>query len=336
MLFGVVPALVKAMRRRDFIKVIVVSAAAWPLAARAQHAGKLPTIGILGVNSSVWGPWTAALIGRLRELNWIEGRTITVEYRWDEGRPERFKENAAELVRQNVDVIITRGSVVPLLKQATTTIPIVFAVSFDPVRDTLVQSLAHPGGNVTGMSTQPLDLVGKRLELSRGVIPQLRRLAIMADADSRESVLEVGEMQALARTLGLEITPLEIRRTEDIAPAFETLKSQTDALYVVTDALMAASRTRIISFALSARLPTIFGYRDYVKAGGLMSYGPDFTDLFRRTADIVDKILHGTNPSDIPVEQPTKFEFVLNLTTAKALGLTIPASFLSLADDLIE
>ena len=320
------------MQRREFIKVIGGSAAAWPLAARAQHAGKLPTIGILGVNSSVWGPWTAALIGRLRELNWIEGRTITVEYRWDEGRPERFKENAAELVRQNVDVIITRGSVVPLLKQATTTIPIVFAVSFDPVRDTLVQSLAHQGGNVTGMSTQPLDLVGKRLELSRGVIPQLRRLAIMADADSRESVLEVGEMQALARTLGLEITPLEIRRTEDIAPAFETLKSQTDALYVVTD----ASRTRIISFALSARLPTIFGYRDYVKAGGLMSYGPDFTDLFRRTADIVDKILHGTNPSDIPVEQPTKFEFVINLTTANALGLAIPETLLATADEVIQ
>ena len=156
----------------------------------------------------------------------------------------------------------------------------------------------------------------------------------MADADSRESVLEVGEMQALARTLGLEITSLEIRRTEDIAPAFETLKSQTDALYVVSDALIAASRTRIITFALSARLPTMFSYRDYVKAGGLMSYGPDVTDLFRHAADIVDKILHGTKPGDVPVEQPTKFEFVLNLTTAKALGLTIPASFLSLADKL--
>ena len=324
------------MRRRDFIKGIVGSAVAWPLAARAQQTGRPPTIGILGASSSVWGPWTAAFIGRLRELNWVEGRTIRIEYRWDEGHPERVQANAAELVRQNVDVIITRGSVVPLLKQATTTIPIVFAVSFDPVRDTLVQSLAHPGGNVTGMSTQPLDLVGKRLELSRGVIPQLRRLAIMADADSRESVLEVGEMQALARTLGLEITPLEIRRTEDIAPAFETLKSQTDALYVVTDALMAASRTRIISFALSARLPTIFGYRDYVKAGGLMSYGADFTDLFRRSADLVDKILRGTKPGDIPVEEPTKFEFVINLTTAQALGLTIPASYLSLADELIE
>ena len=324
------------MRRRDFIKVIAGSAAARPLAARAQQTGKLPTVGILGASSSVWGPWIAAFIGRLRELNWVEGRTITFEYRWDEARPERVREYAAELVRQNVDVIVTYGNAVPLLKQATTTIPIVFAISFDPVRGGLVQSFARPGGNVTGVSPQQLDLVGKRLELLRGVIPQLRRLAIMADADYPESALEVGEAQAVARALGLEITPLEIRRTEDIAPAFETLKSQTDALYVVSDALMAASRTRIITFALSARLPTIFSYRDYVKAGGLMSYGPDFTDLFRHAADIVDKILHGTKPGDVPVEQPTKFEFVLNLTTAKALGLTIPASFLSLADDLIE
>ena len=324
------------MRRRDFIKGIVGSAVAWPLAARAQQTGRPPTIGILGASSSVWGPWTAAFIGRLRELNWVEGRTIRIEYRWDEGHPERVQANAAELVRQNVDVIVTYEGAVRLLKRATPTIPIVFAISFDPVRGALVQSFAHPGGNVIGMSAQLTDLVGKRLELLRGVIPQLRRLAIMADADYRESALEAGEVQAAARTLGLEITSLEIRRTEDIAPAFETLKSQTDALYVISDALMAANRTRIITFALSARLPTIFGYRDYVKAGGLMSYGPDFTDLFRHAADMVDKILHGTKPGDIPVEQPTKFGFVLNLTTAKALGLTIPASFLSLANDLIE
>jgi putative ABC transport system substrate-binding protein len=324
------------MRRRDFIKVAAGGAITWPLAAHAQQTSKLPTIGILGVNSSVWGPWTAAFVRRLRELSWIEGRTITFEYRWDEGRPERVKANAAELVQQHVDVIVTRGTAVPLLKQVTTTIPIVFAVSFDPVRDALVQSLARPGGNVTGLSVQSTDLVGKRLELLLGVIPQLRRLAIMGDADYPESVLEVGEGQVAARTLGLEITTLEIRRTEDIAPAFETLKSQTDALYVVSDPLMAASRTRIITFALSARLPTIFSYRDYVKAGGLMSYGPDYTDLFRRAADIVNKLLHGTKAGDVPVELPTKFEFVLNLTTAKALGLTIPASFLSLADDLIE
>jgi putative ABC transport system substrate-binding protein len=324
------------MRRREFVTLLSGAATAWTLAARAQQTGKLPTIGILGVNSSVWGPWTAAFIGRLRELNWVEGRTITFEYRWDEGRPERVKENAAELVRQNVDVIVTRGSAVAALKQATTAIPIVFAVAVDPVVGGLVSSLARPGGNVTGLSVQQPELFGKRLELLRGVIPQLRRLAIMANADYRESVLELGEVQAAARTLGLGITPLEIRRTEDIAPAFETLKGQTDALYVVSDALVAANRTRIITFALSARLPTIFSYRDYVKAGGLMSYGADFTDIFRRAADIVDKILHGTKPGDVPVEQPTKFEFVLNLTTAKALGLTIPASFLSLADDLIE
>ena len=216
----------KAMRRRDFIKGIVGSAVAWPLAARAQQTGKLPTIGILGPSSSVWGPWTAAFIGRLRELNWVEGRTIRFEYRWDEGHPERVKANAAALIRQNVDVIVTYGKAVQLLKQATTTIPIVFAIASDPIGDALVKSLAHPGGNVTGMSVQSFDLVGKRLELLRGVIPQLRRLAIMADADFPESALEVGEMQAAARTLGLEITPLEIRRTEDIAPAFETLKGQ--------------------------------------------------------------------------------------------------------------
>jgi ABC-type uncharacterized transport system substrate-binding protein len=324
------------MRRRDFIEVVAGSAITWPIEARAQQTGKVPTIGILGVNSSVWGPWTAAFIGRLRELNWVEGRTVTFEYRWDEGRPERVKENAADLVRHNVDVIVTRGSAVAALKQATTAIPIVFAVALDPVAGGLVSSLARPGGNVTGLSVQQIDLFGKRLELLRGVIPQLRRLAIMANADYRESVLEVGDVQAAARTLGLGITPLEIRRTEDIARAFETLKPQTDALYVVSDALVAANRTLIITFALSARLPTIFSYRDYVKAGGLMSYGADFTDLFRRAADIVDKILHGAKPGDLPVEQPTKFEFVLNLTTAKALGLTIPASFLSLADDLIE
>src|SRR5215469_4407673 len=174
------------MRRRDFIKGIAGSATIWPLAARAQQTGKLPTIGILGASSSAWGPWTAAFVGRLRELNWVEGRTIRFEYRWDEGRPERVKENAAELVRQNVDVIVTYEKAVTLLKQATPTIPIVFAISFDPVRSALVQSFAHPGGNVTGMSTQFPDLVGKRLELLRGVIPQLRRLAIMY-ADYRES-----------------------------------------------------------------------------------------------------------------------------------------------------
>src|SRR6516164_4644132 len=239
------------MQRREFIKVIAGSAAAWPLAARAQQTGKLPTIGVLGVNSSVWGPWTAAFIGRLRELNWVEGRTIRIEYRWDEGHPDRVKANAAELVRQNVDVIVTYGKAVQLLKQETPTIPVVFAIGFDPVRNGLVQSLARPGGNVTGLSPQMTDLVGKRLELLRGVIPQLRQLAIMADADYPDSVFEAGEVQAAARTLGLEITPLEIRRTEDIAPAFETLKGQTDALYVVSDALIAASRTRIITFALT-------------------------------------------------------------------------------------
>jgi putative ABC transport system substrate-binding protein len=193
---------------------------------------------------------------------------------------------------------------------------------------------------MTGVSIQQSDLVGKRLELLHDVIPQLHRLAFIADAGSRESVLEAEDLSAMARTLGLEVVPMEIRRAEDIPPAFEALRAhadaQADALYVASDAFISANRTRIITFALSQRLPTIFSYRDYAQAGGLMSYGPNFADLYRRTADIVDKILRGTKPRDIPVEQPTKFEFVINLTTAKALGLTIPASLMSLADELIE
>jgi putative tryptophan/tyrosine transport system substrate-binding protein len=209
-------------------------------------------------------------------------------------------------------------------------------VAVDPVGGGLVASLARPGGNVTGLSVQQTDLGGKKLELLREVVPRFRRLAIMADVGYPDSVREAGSVQATARTLGLEVTPLEIRRAEDIAPAFEALNARADALYVVSDALVATNRSRIITFALATRLPTIFAYRDYVQAGGLMAYGPNFSDQFRRAADYVDKILRGTNPGDIPVEQPTKFELVINLTTAKALGLTIPESFLARADELIE
>jgi putative tryptophan/tyrosine transport system substrate-binding protein len=275
-------------------------------------------------------------VARLRELGWIEGRTIAIEYRWSEGRPERYAEIAAEFVRLKVDVIVTVGSAVPTVKQATAVIPIVFAIAADPVGNGLVASLAKPGGNVTGLSLQETELAGKRLELLREVVPRFRRLAIMANVGSPQSVLEMGETQAAARTLGLEVAPLEIRRAQDIAPAFEALNAQADALYVAGDQLVAANRTRILTFALGARLPTIFGARAYVQAGALMSYGPSFPDLFRRAAEMVDKILRGTKPGDIPVEQPTKFEFVLNLTTAKVLGLTIPESFLLRADSVIE
>ena len=323
------------MNRRKMMAALG-GAAAWPLAARAQQAGKVPTIGFMGTDPSSWSPYTAAFSQRMRELGWIDNRTIAVEYRWAEGRSERYAEIAAEFVRLNVNVIVTSGIAVAIAKQATSVIPIVFAISDDPVGGGLVASLARPGGNVTGLSVQSTDLTGKRLELLREIVPRIHRLALIGNAGYLQAVLEIGEVRAKALALGLEVAPLEIRRAEDVAPAFDALKSQADALYVVGDALMNANRTRIITFAHTARLPTIFNSRDWVQFGGLMSYGPNFPDLFRRAADLVDKILHGTKPSDIPVERPTKFDLVLNLTTAKALGLAIPDKLLALANEVIE
>jgi putative ABC transport system substrate-binding protein len=324
------------MERREFIKVLCGFVSGWPLAAYAQQAGKPRRIGLLGADATVWRPWTAAFVARLRELGWIEGETIAIEYRWAGGSSERVSEIASQFLRQNVDVIVTYGSAVTILKQATMTIPIVFAVAFDPVRGGLVQSLAKPGGNVTGVSIQQPDLVGKRLELLREAIPQLRRLAILANADYAEPMLEAERVKSTAQALGLEVARLGISRPQDIAPAFETLRNKADALYVVSDAFVATNRARIIALALSERLPTILSYDDYVEAGGLMSYGPNFTDLFRRAADMVDKILHGTKPGDIPIEQLTKFDLAINIKTATTLGLTIPATLLATADEVIK
>jgi len=323
------------VRRRAFIAGLG-GAAAWPMLACAQQAAKVPTIGFLGTDASLWSPWTAAFVGRLRELGWIEGRTVAIEYRWAESRPERYAEIAAEFVRLKVDVILTAAPAVPTLKRATAAIPIVFVFGLDPVGSGVVASLARPGGNVTGLSNQSADLAGKRLQLLHEVVPRLRRLAIMVDVGNNEAPLEMSEVQAAARVLGLEVVPLEIRRAEDIAPAFEALNAQADALFIVSAALFAANRTRIITLALGARLPTTFDNRSMIQAGGLMSYGPDFSDQLRRSADLVGKILRGTKPGDIPVEQPTKFELVINLKTAKALGLTIPETLLATADEVIQ
>ena len=323
------------MRRRRFITLLGGAAAAWPMAARAQQ--KLPTIGLLGTASaSAWGPWTAAFVKRLRELGWIEGRTIAIEYRWADGRRERFTEIAAEFVERKVDVILTSGAAGNAAKKATSTIPIIFAVANDPLGSGLVASLARPGGNVTGLSAQQSDLVSKRLELLREVVPGFRQLAIMANVGYPAAVLEMDEVQGTARTFGFEVAKLEIRRPEDIAPAFEALKGRAEALYVCSDPLVNANRIRINTLALVARLPTSYAQREYVDAGGLMSYGPNFADLFRRSAELVDKVLRGTKPADIPVEQPTKFELVINLKTAKALGLDVPPTLLARADEVIE
>jgi putative ABC transport system substrate-binding protein len=322
------------LKRREFM-TLLGGAAAWPLSARAQQT-RLPIIGFLGADATAWSLWTTAFVQRLHELGWVEGRTVAIEYRWNEGQPERIAQIAAEFIRLKVDVIVTNAIAAPNLKHATTVIPIVFAISPDPVRAGLIASLARPGGNVTGQSVQSIDLAGKRLAISREIVPHLHQLAIMFNADFSEAVAEADVVNATARTLGLEVVPLEIRRAEDVAPAFETLKSKIDALYVVGDALVSANRSRIITFALSRRLPTIFNTRDFVQAGALMSYGPNFSALFRRTAEYVDKILRGAKPSDLPVEQPTKFDLVINATTARALGLTIPPTLLAIADEVLE
>jgi putative tryptophan/tyrosine transport system substrate-binding protein len=324
------------MKRREFISLISGAATAWPLGARAQQTGKLPTIGLLGPNALIWTPFTTAFVERLRQLRWVEDRTIAIEYRWTEGHPERVADLAAEFVRQKVDIIVTNGSSVTAVKRVTSVIPIVFAVAADPVGGGLVASLARPGGNATGLSVEASDLATKKLELLREIVPRLRRLAVMGNVGNPEAALEVNDVETTGRTLGLDVAPLEIRRPEDIAPAFEALKAQADALYVVQDALVTANRTPIITLALGARLPTIFASRDHVQAGALMSYGPNFSEMFRRAAEYVDKILRGTKPGDIPVEQPTKFNLVINLTTAKALGLTVPRSLLVRADEVIE
>jgi putative ABC transport system substrate-binding protein len=325
------------MRRRAFIALLGGAAVAWPLAARAQQGAKLPTIGFMGTTTpSVWQPWTAAFVQRLRELGWIEGRTLAIEYRWAEGRADRSAELAAELARLKVDVIVTGGNAALAAKQASSAVPIVFALVDDPVGMGLVASLARPGGNVTGLAMQTTDLVGKRLSLLREVIPNLRRLAIMANVEYPFAALEMAEAQTAAGTLGLDAAVFEIRRAEDIAPAFEALKDRADALYVVGDALVATHRIQINALALTGRLPTTHVVREFAEAGGLMSYGPNLPDLFRRAADYVDKILRGAKPADIPVEQPTKFELVINLKTAKALGLEVPPSLLARADEVIE
>jgi len=325
------------VRRRDFITLLGGAAAAWPLAARAQQA-KLPTIGFLGAGTaSAMSQWTAAFVQRLRELGWVEDRTIAIHYRWAEGRTERLAEIAAEFVRLKVDVIVTNSAApVVAAKQATSVIPIVIASAADPVGTGLVASLARPGGNVTGLSVQMTDLAGKRLELLREVVPGLRRLAIMVNPGASAAILEINEAQAAAKMLGLDIAAFEIRRAEDIVPAFEALKGRAEALYVVADPLITSNRLRINILALGARLPTMHSFREHVEAGGLMSYGPNFPDLFRRAADFVHKILHGAKPGDIPVEQPTKFDFIINLTTAKALGIDLPPALLARADEVIE
>jgi putative ABC transport system substrate-binding protein len=323
--------------RREFITLLGGAAVSWPLAARTQQPA-MPVIGFLGQSTrSAASEWTAAFVQRLRELGWIESRTVAIEYRWAEGREEHFAEIAAEFVRLKVDVIVTSGTpAVMASKKATSVIPIVFATAGDPVGTGLVASLAHPGGNATGLSNQMVDTGGKKLELLREVVPGLSRLAVMGNVGNPLVVLEMSEVETSARTFGLKVATSAIRRVEDFALGFELIKNRADALYVASDPLLNSNRVRINTLALGARLPTMHGFREYVEAGGLMSYGPSLPNQFRRAGDFVDMILRGAKPGDIPVEQPTKFDLVINLTTAKVLGLDMPASVLARADEVIE
>jgi putative tryptophan/tyrosine transport system substrate-binding protein len=330
------------MRRRDFIRLVGGAAAtaslSWPHTASPQQDARPRTIAFISASTAeAVSTWVAALVQRLRELGWIEGRNVAIEYRWAEGRFERLAEFTTQFVRQGVDVIVAESTVAALAaKQATAAIPIVFPIAGDPVGNKLVDSLARPGGNATGLSIQQTDLAPKRLELLREIIPDLARLAIMANAASPNAALEISALQSSALTLGVETAIFEIRRAEDIAPAFEAFKGGAQALCIVPDPLVLSHRAAINTLALGRRLPTMYAYRDYVEAGGLVSYGPNLPALFRRAGDFVDKILHGAKPADIPVEQPTKFELVINLTTAKGLGLTIPPKLLVRADEVIE
>ena len=325
------------IKRREFI-MLFGGAATWPLAARAQQSSTMRRIGFLGpLSEQTQLQWTTAFLKGLRDHGWIEGTTISIDYRWAEGRSDRLAQLAAELVQRNAEVIVTAGTELTLaVKQATASIPIVFAAAGDPVGTGLVGSLARPGGNVTGLSNQSADVNGKRIDLLREAVPGLRKLAVMANVGSPIGVLEIREVEDAGRTSGLEVVRLEIRNAEDIGPAIETAKGRADALIVVTEALANTNRMRLNTLALAARLPTMHGTRTYVEAGGLMSYGADYNDLFRRAAGYVDKILRGARPRDLPVEQPTTFALVINLTTAKVLGIDIPPTLLARADEVIE
>jgi len=330
-----------SLRRRDFITLLGGAAAApslWPLTARAQQPAKPRTVGFLGASAgAALDTWVAAFGQRLRELGWVEGRNAVIEYRWAEGRFERLPGFAAEFVRRGVDVIVAEGTVsVAAAERATAEIPIVFPVCSDPVGNTLVASLARPGGNATGLSIQTSDLGPKRVELLREIIPGLKHLAVMANPKSPTYALENPAIEAAARTLEIEVSVIEYSQSTDIPPAFERLRDRAEALYVTPDPTAMIVRSAISALALYLRLPSMFAYRDHVESGGLMSYGPDVAANFRRAAEFVDKILHGAKPGEIPVEQPTKYELVINLKTAKALGLTVPPTMLALADEVIE
>jgi putative ABC transport system substrate-binding protein len=327
------------MRLIGLAVVLTLSLALAPIAAEAQQAGKVYRIGVLETMSARLNTANLnAFRQGLRELGYVEGRDFVIEYRSADGRPERFPGLATELVDLKVDLIVTRGTPAVLAaEKATGSIPIVMATSADPTRFGVVSSLARPGGNVTGLSTVAVELAGKRLELLKEAIPRIARIALLANMSSPAILSQWRQIEGAARSLGLEPQLLDVRASADFARAFDTaIKQRADAIIVSNDTLTQTNLRRIVDLSAKHRLPSIFSSREYVDAGGLMAYGPNFTELYRRAATYVDKILKGAKPADLPIEQPTKFELVINMQTAKALGLTIPQTILLQADQVIE
>jgi putative ABC transport system substrate-binding protein len=328
------------VKRRTFITLLGGAAAAWPLAARAQQVGQKYTIGLFsaGIRLPENAPAWIAFLSAMRELGWIEGKNVVFEGRYADNRLERLPALAEELVRLNVNVIVSIGTLAPLAaKRATSTIPIVMAAAGDPLGSGLIASLAQPGGNVTGMSLMAPDLGGKRLELLKELLPRLARVAVLWNAANPYSANVFKETEVAGRVLGVQVQSLGVRNPEDLDGAFEAARQQhPDALVSVEDPFTGTYRKRITDFAIAARLPSLYGIREDVNAGGLVSYGANLAELYRRAAGYVDKILKGAKPADLPVQQPTTFELVVNLKTARLLAIEIPPTLLARADEVIE
>jgi putative ABC transport system substrate-binding protein len=327
------------MNRRTFLFGFTLGTLAAPLAPEAQQAAKLARIGFLGLNApSVATRHTNPFRHALRDLGWIDGNNVSIEYRWAEGKPERLPVLARELVQLSVDVLVTSGAPAALAaQQATATIPIVMAQINDPVALGLVASLSKPGSNITGLATLHSELGSKQIELIKEAVPKASRLAVLWHPGNPGARDIVTHTRHAARTLGLALLPVEVRGAGDLAAALTAMKRQrADALLVAPDPLLLPYSVELVQLTIKHGLPTMFGWSELVEAGGLMAYGPSIPEIFRRAAVYVDKILKGAKPADLPVEQPTKFELVINMKTAKALGLTIPPSVLARADQVIE
>jgi putative tryptophan/tyrosine transport system substrate-binding protein len=324
------------MKRREFIRLFVGAAAVWPLAARAQQpAGKIVSIGILAIEA--WPP-IDTFREALNELGYLEGKNVRFEHRYANGRNERFPELANDLIGLNVDVILTWGTEAALAaKRATTTTPVVMGAIGDPIGSGVVSNLARPEANITGFSSLAAELEAKRLELLKEVVPGLSRVAVFINPTNRYTPLALQSARRGAEMLRASLTLYEVHDTTTLDRAFDKLPSdRPDALIVLADTFLVSQRSRIAQFAVENRLPSVYSYRDHAEAGGLIAYAPNYHDLFRRAATYVDKILKGTKPGELPIEQPTKFELIINLKTAKALGLMVPLIIQMTADEVIE